>query len=95
MNKVESLTPQGQLVKIFERGTPENFLLKARERLCTAAQLEIMEQTKNTLQKYAEATDDEEIKLEMQKHNGARCTCGYKCTEPCAFKDGINLEREI
>lgn len=95
MSKVEALTPQAQLVEIFERGTPENFLLKARERLCTTAQLEIMEQTKNTLQKYAKTADDEEIRREMQKHNGARCTSGYKCTEPCAFKDGINLEREI
>lgn len=95
MKKVESLTPQAQLVEIYERGTPENFLLKARERLCTAAQLEIMEQTKSTLQKYVDKTDDEEIKQDMQKHNGARCTSGYKCSEPCRFKEGINLEREI
>lgn len=95
MKKVESLTPQAQLVEIYERGTPENFLLKARERLCTEAQLEIMEQTKSTLQKYVDKTDDEEIKQDMQKHNGARCTSGYKCSEPCRFKEGINLEREI
>lgn len=95
MKKVESLTPQAQLVEIYERGTPENFLLKARERLCTAAQLEIMEQTKDTLQKYVDQTDDEEIKQDMQKHKGARCTSGYKCSEPCRFKEGINLEREI
>ena len=95
MKKVESLTPQAQLVEIYERGTPENFLIKARERLCTAAQLEIMEQTKDTLQKYVDQTDDEEIKQVMQKHNGARCTSGYKCSEPCSFKEGINLEREI
>lgn len=95
MKKVESLTPQAQLVEIYERGTPQNFLLKARERLCTAAQLEIMEQTKVTLQKYVDQTDDEEIKQDMQKHNGARCASGYKCSEPCRFKEGINLEREI
>ena len=26
---------------------------------------------------------------------GARCTAGYKCTRPCGFKEGINLERDI
>lgn len=95
MKKVEALTPQAQLVEIYERGTPENFLLKARERLCTAAQLEIMEQTKNTMQKFIEQTDDQEIQDEMKKHSKARCTSGYTCKEPCKFVDGINLEREI
>ena len=26
---------------------------------------------------------------------GARCTAGYKCTAPCGFAEGINLERKI
>ena len=46
MLKVEDVTPQGQLVQIYERGTPENFILKVKERLCTCAQLEIANQKK-------------------------------------------------
>ena len=41
--------PQGMLVQVNERGTVENFILKCTERLCGAAQLEIMQQTRITL----------------------------------------------
>ena len=96
MRKVEAITPQGQLVQIYERGTPESFILKVRERLCTCAQLEIANQTKNTLEKYIAKTTDEEIKSMLEKYNGgARCTSGYKCKTPCGFKEGIDLSREI
>lgn len=96
MVKVEELTPQGQLVQIYERGTPENFILKVKERLCTCAQLEINDQTKDTLKKYIEKTEDVDVKNMLEKYNkGARCTSGFKCPTPCGFKDGITLEREI
>ena len=96
MRKVDAITPQGQLVQIYERGTPESFILKVRERLCTCAQLEIANQTKNTLEKYIEKTTDGEIKSMLEKYNnGARCTSGYKCKNPCGFKEGIDLSREI
>lgn len=96
MIKVEELTPQGQLIQIYERGTPEDFILKVKERLCTCAQLEICQQTKQTLEKYINNTTDEEIKNLLEKFNhGARCTSGYKCNSKCQFKEGINLEREI
>lgn len=96
MLKVEDVTPQGQLVQIYERGTPENFILKVKERLCTCAQLEIANQTKNTLQRYITSTNDLEIKSMLEKYNhGARCTSGYDCKTPCKFKEGITLEREI
>lgn len=96
MRKVEAITPQGQLVQIYERGTPENFLLKVRERLCTCAQLEIANQTKDTFKKYIEKTTDKEIKTMLEKYNdGARCISGFKCKTPCKFKEGIDLSREI
>lgn len=96
MVKVEDLTPQGQLVQIYERGTPENFILKMKERLCTCAQLEINDQTKETLKKYIANTTDLDIKSTLEKYNkGARCTSGFKCNTPCGFKEGITLEREI
>lgn len=96
MKKVADLTPQGELVQICERGTPEALILKLRERLCTCAQLEICDQTKDTLQKYINNTNDEEVKKMLEPYNkGARCVGGYKCASPCKFADGITLEREI
>ena len=97
MEKVKDNHPQGELIHIIERGTPENLVLKAQERLCTCAQHEIMDQTKNTIDKYIKNTKCEDIKQFLQQYNkGARCTFpGYKCSKPCGFKEGINLTREI
>ncbi len=49
ISSLEEYYPQGMLVKVNERGTVENFILKCTERLCGAAQLEIMEQTVITI----------------------------------------------
>lgn len=97
MNKVKDNHPQGELVHIIERGTPENFVLKTYERFCTCAQLEIMDQTSKTLDKYIKYTKCDDIKEYLQQYNkGARCTFkDFKCTQPCGFKEGINLSREI
>lgn len=89
ISSLEEFYPQGMLVKVNERGTWENFVLKCTERLCGAAQLEIMEQTKLILDKYIEKTksDNAEIHNELLKYSkGARCTFpGWKCTAPCIF----------
>lgn len=97
MQKVKDLHPQGELVQIIERGTPENFILKTYERLCTCAQLEIMEQTKQTLQKYSDEAVEQRIKDMFQYFKkGARCTFpGFECKTPCQFKEGVNLDRDI
>lgn len=87
--------PQGMLVKVNERGTIENFVLKCTERLCGSAQLEIMEQTSEIMNKYLAATVD---KTELHDYllpysKGARCTFpGWKCNSPCIFggKNAIN-----
>ncbi len=93
---VAHLLPQGTRVFVNERGDYENLILKAKERLCTAAQLEVMANTKATLDKYIHSTDNEFVRSELRKiAGGARCTSGYKCATPCAFKEGINLSREI
>ena len=97
MQKVKDHHPQGELIQIIERGTPENFILKSYERLCTCAQLEIADQTKETLEKYHDEAVDERIAA-MFDHfrKGARCTVpGFECTRPCQFPDGIRLDREI
>ncbi len=97
MQIVKDIHPQAELVNINERGTVENFVLKTKERLCTCAQLEIMRQTQNTLKKYHNTTTNEVVKHYLEKYmKGARCTSGeYNCTQPCMFKEGITLERDI
>lgn len=96
MGQVEHLLPQGQLLNINERGDYENLILKAKERLCTAAQLEVMRNTKNTIERIIRNTDNDAVRRDLEKINtGARCTSGFKCATPCAFKEGIDLSRLI
>ncbi len=99
MHQVEHFTPQGELVLINEMGKYEDFILKCKERLCTAAQLEIMEQTSKTLQEYKKALEAKNHYLakDIEKYShGARCTFpDFTCTSKCNFKEGINLTRKI
>jgi len=57
IKSVSSVFPQGMLIDINERGIYENFILKAKERLCGTAQLEIALQTGNILIEYIQALD--------------------------------------
>ena len=96
MKEVSERVPQGQLLNINERGDYENLILKAKERLCTAAQLEVMRNTQNTIERIIKNTDNDFVRRDLEKINtGARCTIGFKCTTPCAFKEGIDLSRLI
>ena len=99
MKTVKDVTPQGELVLISEMGTFDNFILKCKERLCSAAQLEIMEQTRDTLLRYKEELERKEHPLSekvKQYSLGARCTFkDFKCTSNCKFKEGIDLSRKI
>jgi len=95
ISSLEEFYPQGMLLKINERGTIENFVLKCMERLCGAAQLEIMLQTKDTMNKYLEAVKDNKDLYDylLPYTKGARCTFpGWKCNSPCIFgpKDAMN-----
>lgn len=98
--KVAENFPQGQLIYINESGTLENFLLKCKERLCSAAQLEIMQQTRIILNQFVdELTFDEEYEniYHLESYlDGARCTFpDYTCASPCGFEEGIDLSRLI
>ena len=99
ISSLKEFYPQGMLVQVNERGTLENFILKCTERLCGAAQLEIMEQTKITLDKYMEATKETnpEIYQELLPYSkGARCTFpGWKCNAPCVFGAKNAMKRKI
>ncbi len=95
ISSLEKYIPQGMLVQVNERGTIENFVLKCTERLCGEAQLEIMEQTHKTMQKYVDAVKDEKDLYDylLPYSKGARCTFpGWKCKKPCIFggKDALN-----
>ena len=102
LKDIESLKdyfPQGMLLQINERGTVENFVLKCTERLCGAAQLEIMEQTLHTMRKYLDETKDtnEEVYQYLLPYSkGARCTFpGWKCEQPCVFGGAGAIKRKI
>jgi hypothetical protein len=101
INDITSLKgnfPQGMLININERGTIENFVLKCMERLCGAAQLEIMQQTKKTMDKYMnEVKDKPELYNYLLPYSkGARCTFPHwKCNSPCVFGGKNALTRLI
>ncbi len=96
---LKDVYPQGMLVDVCENGTYKNFILKCKERLCSAAQLEIMQQTRATLLKYMEELkkDNHPLKDDIIKYtHGARCTFpDYKCSCLCGFSEGIKLTRKI
>lgn len=99
INSVKEVTPQGELVLIKESGTYENFILKCKERLCSAAQLEIMKQTRETLLQYKDALEKTNHPLlqDIERYShGARCTFDdYTCSNDCHFKEGKTLQRKI
>lgn len=99
MQIVRGVNPQGELVKISEVGKYEDFILKCKERLCTAAQLEIMLQTRETLLKYKKALEKSNSPLakDIEKYShGARCTFpDFNCSSDCKFGEGKTLVRKI
>ncbi len=99
MQLVKGINPQGELIKINEIGKYEDFILKCKERLCSAAQLEIMMQTRSTLLKYKRALEESNnpLAIDIEKYShGARCTFpDYICSSDCGFKEGKTLTRKI
>lgn len=83
--KVFSNYPQGMMVRINERGTPENFIMKCSERLCGQAQLETCAQTLSTLSMYYHATDNPDVARFLEPYvNKPRCkTFEESCKRPC------------
>jgi hypothetical protein len=99
ISMVKSVNPQGELVKIYEVGKYDDFILKCKERLCSAAQLEIMQQTRDTLLKYSNALEISGNPLSqdiIRYTHGARCTFpDFNCTSDCKFFEGKKLVRKI
>lgn len=100
LEDIESISdcwPQGTMVMVSEKGTLDNFLLKCWERLCGKAQLEIMNQTKKTLQEYINNIDDGNMRAVLKLYDkGPRCTFPQSpiCNAPCNFGKKA-LERKI
>ena len=99
IDSLKDIYPQGMLVNIIERGTVENFILKCKERLCGEAQLEIMLQTKEILDKYIEntkSTNPDVYEYLLEYAPGVRCRFkGWKCTSPCRWGSKNALTRKI
>ena len=89
MESVKMGYPQGMLVKINERGMPEDFLTsKCSERLCGAAQLEICRQTKRTLDRYISTVAGNGQASVLQTlyaiQGKTKCQFTYqRCARPC------------
>lgn len=98
MLSISRLYPQGLLVQINERGTLENFLRKCHERLCGTAQLEIMEQTRQTLHRYYSSTKATMPFIANQLApylDRPRCKFGYKCSSPCCWGPENAFSRQV
>ena len=99
--------PQGALIKVCESGTFDSFILRAKERLCTCAQRDVMNVVRentiryaNALEKKANCVDNTKYYLNLYNRIkpftlGARCLAGYKCATPCGFADGIKCTRKV
>ncbi|MGE5455554.1 MAG: FAD-dependent thymidylate synthase [Ignavibacteriales bacterium] len=99
IKSIENVIPQGTLVDVTERGTYDNFILKCKERLCSAVQVEVCNQTRANLLKYQEALkkNNHPLKDDIIKYTkGARCTFpDYECSSDCKFSEGKVLTRKI
>ncbi|MBR2695576.1 FAD-dependent thymidylate synthase [Candidatus Saccharibacteria bacterium] len=101
MRAVKENYPQGMLVGINERGTPENFLMsKCSERLCGAAQLEICQQTKATLDRYISAVvengETEVFKMLYPIKDKTKCQFTEQiCYRPCPLGQEHAFDRKI
>lgn len=85
MHLVSETYPQGMLVEVNERGTIDAFIMKCRERLCGAAQLEICLRTKRTLGRYIHYAP-RSVALELEALEGkTKCQMGFNCQQPCAL----------
>jgi hypothetical protein len=95
LKSIKDIYPNAILFKINERGIVENFIMKCYERLCGAAQLETMLQTKDTLERYIENTDGK-LKEELEKYLKSSCLFPDKeCKSPCIWGSKRGIERRI
>lgn len=101
--KLSKYVPQATIFKVIETGFADDFIKKCYHRLCRRVQLETMEQTKATLERFI---TNEKFKgayysqLKDIYNNGdikTKCKRGIPCTEPCEALGmvGKPLNRDI
>lgn len=99
INKVGWVIPQGELILISEMGKYEDFILKCKERLCSAAQVEIMHHTRDTLARYKKYLEDHNNALAsdiVKYSHGPRCTFpDYECPSDCKLGPVKKLDRRV
>ena len=99
INKVGWVIPQGEFILISEMGKYEDFILKCKERLCSAAQVEIMHQTRDTLLRYKKYLEEHNNALasDITKYShGPRCTFpDYECQSDCKLGPVKKLDRRV
>lgn len=102
-NSLKYCYPQCTLVKVLEQGRAVKFFEKSKERLCGRAQLEIMQNTIETMNKFIANRDKLSPivanALESVTHDGNVCTkCMMKninCQEKCMWGATKSLDRLI
>jgi len=95
LDSVKDIYPNATMFKINERGLVENFIMKCYERLCGAAQLETMLQTKEIIEKYIKNTNGK-LKKELERYLKASCLYPDKeCKMPCVWGSRKGIERRI
>ena len=80
--------PQGLMVNVTENGEIEDFVGKCYERCCGRAQLEIQENTCNSLAYLRTSKNEEVVKYLRQTTGDSFARCGfpaYQCVEVCKF----------
>ncbi len=88
--------PQALIIYVNERGRYEDFIMKAYERMCGAAQYEVMKVTVGQYEKYMANVTSVEAKEALEKLSPCvRCMFGFKCTAPCPFGPKNALTREF
>lgn len=107
LNSVKDLVPQATMVGIIETGHISDFVLKCKERLCGRAQLEIMHQTKNTVELFLKGMFSfSDSGLAYLKELGifsevvgtkvaTKCMMCGGCEEPCRYGAGGALDRKV
>ena len=97
MTIIQNKTLKELAVEVFQ--IEADSILKLKERICTNAQLEICNQSRDTLMKYKDALEKSGHPLAEDIKNytkGARCTFkDFKCTADCGFAEGKTLKRLI
>ena len=91
--------PQGTLVEVSENGEMDDMILKAKERRCGFAQLEIDNSTTENMARYLKELEkaNHPRAEEFEKYtHGSRCTFpDYTCDTPCGFPEAVKGTRLI